>query len=283
VNPQRRFAIKRLFCFYAPEKKGDSAMKFKLGLAASVCGMLFALPIIGWAQETEDTGNAIFNGKPIEISTDFAVYSKYIWRGFKLDNDPVAQSGVYLDAYGFNASIWGSLDMAGRDESQSDEVDYSVSYTYGLAEHFKIPASFTGGYIYYNFPAAKSNSQEFFLGVSLDTILSPSFTWFHDFENEAKGGGKGDYLLLEISHSMPISDMPVSFDLSAHAGYNNKLFIDGKGGDIGLGAGLTFTLTQNCTLSPAVKYSIPLGDLSKADDGNQKKEFYGGAVLAIGF
>jgi hypothetical protein len=255
-----------------------------MGFVACVCGALFALPVIGWAQEPEYTGNALFEGKPVEISMDFAVYSKYIWRGFKLDNDPVAQSGVYLDAYGFSASIWGSLDMDGRDENKSDEVDYAIGYTYNLEEMFKVPVSVAGGYIYYNFPASSANSQEFYLGLSAHSLIfSPSLTWYHDFENESKGGGKGDYLIFEISQSIPIADMPISFDINAHAGYNNKLFIEGKGGDIGLGAGLTFTLTDNCTLSPAVKYSIPLGDLAKAEDGNQKKEFYGGAVLAIGF
>jgi hypothetical protein len=255
----------------------------RLAFAAALCGMLIFLPVIGWAQEPEDPGKALFKGKPVEISMDFAVYSKYIWRGFKLDNDPVAQSGVYLDAYGFNASIWGNLDMDGRDGLDSNEVDYAIGYTYGLNDKFNLPVSVTGGYIYYNFPSLKTNSQEFYAGLSLDTIFSPSFTWYHDFENEQKGGGKGDYLVVEISHSMPVFDMPVTFDVSAHAGYNNKLFIEGKGGDIGLGAGFTFTLTENCTISPNIKYSIPLGDLSKTDDGNQGKEFYGGAVLGINF
>jgi hypothetical protein len=254
------------------------------GLIASICGIMLALPIIGWAQEPEDSGDTFFNGKPIEISMDFAVYSKYIWRGFKLDSDPVAQSGVYLDGYGFNASIWASLDMDGRDESKSDEVDYAIGYTYDLEEMFKVPASITGGYIYYNFPATNTNSQELYLGISTDSIMfSPSLTWYHDFEDENKGGGRGDYILVEIGHSFPLPDMPVTLDIGGHAGYNHRLFIKGKGGDIGLNAGLTLNLSKNCTLAPCVKYSIPLGDLAKADDGAQGKEFYGGAVLAISF
>jgi hypothetical protein len=257
---------------------------FTAGFIASVCGVLFALPVIGWAQEPEDTGNALFEGKPVEISMDFAFYSKYIWRGFKLDNDPVAQSGVYINAYGINASIWGSLDMDGRDDSKSDEVDYAIGYTYNLEEMFKVPVSVTGGYIYYNFPAAKANSQEFYLGLSADSImLSPSFTWYHDFEDENKGGGKGDYIVAQVNHSFLLPDMPVTLDIGGHAGYNHRLFIKGKGGDIGLSAGLAFNLLENCTLSPCVKYSIPLGDLKKADDGDQQNQFYGGAVMAMSF
>jgi hypothetical protein len=246
---------------------------FTMGFVACVCGSLFALPVIGWAQEPEGTGNALFEGKPVEISMDFAVYSKYIWRGFKLDNDPVAQSGVYIDAYGINASIWGSLDMDGRDSLDSNEIDYTIGYTYGLNDKFNLPVSITGGYIYYNFPSSKTNSQEFYVGLLLDTVFSPSFTWYHDFENEQKGGGKGDYIVAQICHSFPLPDMPVTLDIGGHAGYNHRLFIKGKGGDIGLSAGLTFNLLENCTLSPCVKYSIPLGDLKKTDDGNQQNQF----------
>jgi hypothetical protein len=245
---------------------------------------LFVLPVIGWAQEPDDAGNALFNDKPVEISMDFAVYSKYIWRGFELDSDPVAQSGVYMDAYGVNASIWGNLDMEGRDDSKSDEVDYTIGYTYNLQESLKVPVSISGGYIYYNFPSANTNSQEFYLGLSTNNIMfSPSFTWYHDFEDENKGGGKGDYIVAEIAHSFSLPDMPVTLDIGGHAGYNHELFIKGKGGDIGLSAGLTFNLLKNCTLSPCVKYSIPLGDLKKSDDGDQQNQFYGGAVFGVNF
>lgn len=280
---QGRYTENAFFVFTYSKSKEMPMNIMRLPFVACICGMLVLLSNV-WAEAKPSANKPILEDKPIEISTDFAVYSKYIWRGFKLDNDPVAQSGVYIDAYGINASIWGSLDMDGRDESQSDEVDYSIGYTYSLDEIFKIPFSISGGYIYYNFPAASANSQEFYLGLSADSLmLSPSFTWYHDFEDENKGGGKGDYIVAEIGHSFPLPDMPVTLDIGGHAGYNHRLFINGKGGDIGLSAGLTVHLLENCTLSPCVKYSIPLGDLKKSDDGDQRNQFYGGVAIAMSF
>ncbi len=214
----------------------------------------------------------------IEISSDIAVYSKYIWRGFKLDDDPVLQSGVYVSGYGFDLSFWGSTDLENDDSLNSDEMDYSSSYTYNLED---IPLSISGGYIYYDFPPGDTNSQEFFIGLAFSSILSPALTWYHDFEDESQGGGKGDYIVAELSHSIKIENSPVTVDLSGHVGYNNELFIAGSGGDIGCELGFTFSLSDNCSLSPNIAYSIPFGDLSDSNDGNQDNEFYGGVVLSI--
>jgi len=217
----------------------------------------------------------------IEISIDIAVYSKYIWRGFKLDDDPVLQSGVYVSSHGFDFSVWGTADLENDDSLNSDEMDYSLSYTYDLRNKLNLPMSISGGYTYYDFPPVDTNSQEFFVGFALDGVLSPALTWYHDFEDESQGGGKGDYIIAEISHSIKIESSPVTVNLSGHVGYNNELFINGDGGDIGCEVGLTFNLSDNCSLSPSVSYSIPFGDLSDSSDGNQDNEFYGGVALSF--
>jgi hypothetical protein len=222
----------------------------------------------------EDTG--------IEVSSDVAVYSDYIWRGFRLDNDPVIQPGLYLSAYGIEASIWGSFDIDADDSLNSDEVDYSLGYSYDFSDSLDVPFTASGGFTYYDFPAANAFSKEFYLGCSLDVILSPAFTWYHDFGDEEDGGGDGDYFLAELSHSVPVSDWPVSLDFSAHGGYNRELFIEGDGPDAGFSAGITLSLSENCSVSPSVNYSIPLGDLEDSDDGNQDEQLYGGVVVTFG-
>lgn len=248
-----------------------------------VFGLMLAFP---QTYVNAEGGKVILEGSPIEISVDTAIYSKYIWRGITLDRDPVLQSGVYASAYGFDASIWGSFPLDSTDALDSDELDYSVGYTYSL-EEMDIPASLSGGYTYYDFPSADLNSQEFYLGLALDVLLSPSVTWYHDFEDEDEGGGDGNYILVAISHSFPLDEYlngySVSLDLSSHVGFNNELFIIGDGGDVGLGAGLTFQLAKNATLVPGIGYSIPFGDLRDSDDGNEGGKFYGGAVIAYTF
>lgn len=229
-----------------------------------------------------DAEEGILKDTPIEVSTDIAVYSKYIWRGFALDDDPVMQSGVYISGYGIEASVWGSFDIDSDDALDGDEVDYSVGYTYTF-DKIEIPLSLSAGYTYYDFPPADTNSQEFYLGAGLDVLLSPTFTWYHDFEEEKDGGGKGDYFVAELGHSIPLGEFPVTLDLNGHVAYNHELFIVGDGGDIGLGAGLTLQLAKNASLTPNIGYSIPFGDLEDANDGNQDDEFFGGAIFEFSF
>ena len=237
-----------------------------------VCGcMVLGVGIVS-AEETP----GLLKNLPIEISADTAVYSKYMWRGFKLDDDPVMQPGLYISGYGFAASIWGSFDIDADDTVNSDEVDYSLDYTYSFDM-----LSLSVGHTYYDFPAADTKSTEFYIGVSLDTLLSPSLTWYHDYADEDSGGGDGDYVLLGIGHSFELGDSPVTLDLGASAGYNNELFINGQGGDVALSVGLTLPLTEHCTVAPSINYSIPFGDLEDSEDGNQDDEFFAGVVVSF--
>jgi len=267
--------------FYFIEKEAIDIMRRVIFAIAS---FFVASLIPSNVMAKEDVAReSLFEGTDINISADTAVYSKYMWRGFKLDNDPVIQPGVYVDAYGFNASIWGSFDIGNNDTLDSDELDYSAGYTLDLKEYTELPVSVCGGYTYYDFIGAKLRSQEFYIGASVDALLSPSITWYHDFENEEKGGGHGDYIIAELSHSVLIPNIPASLDLGGHVGYNDKLFIRGQGGDVEFNAGLTINLSKNCTLVPRVGYVIPFGDLKKSDDGNQDNEFYGGGALGFTF
>ena len=139
-----------------------------------VCFMLGGVGVFSASAE-----EGILEGTPLEVSADMSVYSKYIWRGFMLDEDPVAQPGVYIGAYGFTASIWGSFDIDSDDALNSDEVDYAIDYTHDF-EDFSVSL----GHTYYDFPAADLASKEFYLGGGLNTVLSPTLTWFYDYGDE---------------------------------------------------------------------------------------------------
>lgn len=219
----------------------------------------------------------LFDDSAVEVSTDLVINSKYIWRGFELDSDPVIQPGVYVEVCGFTASVWGSFDLRDNDDFNSEEVDYSIDYSHDF-EYVGISL----GHIYYDFPSVDANSKEFYVGVGLNkVILSPFVTWYHDYSKEENGGGDGDYVVLDLGYTFEFEDKPVAFELGGHVGYNHELFIDGNGGDVGLAAGLPITLTDHVTLTPQIAYSIPFGDLEDEDDGNQSDEFYGGCVLAF--
>ena len=217
----------------------------------------------------------MFEDSPVGISADIAINSDYIWRGFMLDDNQVMQQGAYVSAYGFTVSIWGSFGIASDNSMDSDEVDYTVDYTYSTDAF-----SLSMGHTYYDFPSADLSSKEFYAGVGLNVASSPTLTLYRDYGDEDSGGGDGDYTVLELSHNFPLGESPVTFDLSGHVGYNDGLFIEGDGGDAAVGVGLTIPLTDTCSLSASVNYSVPFGDLE--DAGGQDDKFYAGVVLAFG-
>lgn len=248
----------------------------KRNIYLSIVGILlvFGYCLPGFAQS-----DGVLEKLDIEAEGTFDFYSRYVWRGFTLDDDPVVQPGISLSWKGLTFSWWGSWDVDQNDPLNSDEIDYCLDYTHDF-ENF----SFSVGHTYYDFPGVSTFSKEFYVGAAFDTFLSPALTCYFDYGNHTQGGGHGQYYVLEASHSFTIKEDPeITFDLGAHVGYNRKLFINGDGGDFLISAGFTVPLTKNLILVPSVNYAVPFADLSDSNDGNQPDQFYGGFSLAYGF
>lgn len=216
-------------------------------------------------------------------------YSKYIWRGMRLDNDAVFQPGFTIASNGFAVNVWGNFDLYRKDTLASNEVDTTASYTRTF-ENVKIgdfslaPVTVTGGNIYYAFPETNAFTSEVFVGVTYGCFLSPGIAYYYDYIDEKQGGGDGSYLLLSLAQSFPLSnDYGITFDVSGHVGFNSGDYIRGEGGDYLAKAGFTIPLTDNLKVSPSVNYSVPFGDLKSSSDGNQKQFLYYGASLAYNF
>ena len=250
-------------------------------------GIITAFGITGSAMANEEASGLLDDFFiPLSINADVAVYSSYIWRGFTLDDDPVIQPGVSIGAYGLTASFWSSFDIIADDDVDSDEVDFTLDYTY---DHDLFSASV--GHTWYTFPAANTDTQEFYIGgavnipVMEELTLSPGFKWFYDYGDVSDGGAKGSYFLVDLGHSIPIPvfGKEISLDLYNSVSYNRELFIAGDGGEYLASIGLTLPLYDHVTLSPSASYSIPFGDLADTDDGNQDDRFYFGTTLAFEF
>ncbi|HNQ50972.1 MAG TPA: hypothetical protein PLP56_01480 [Candidatus Omnitrophota bacterium] len=239
------------------------------------------------------SSDGLFTDLGIAASGDTAYYSEYLWRGMLLDGDPVVQTGLYVAGPAtplgkVTGKFWTSKDMENRDSRASDEFDYIVDYTYDLD---MISISF--GHTYYDFPdqtgadgAPKTFSREFYAGITLPKVfLAPSIFLYRDYGTQEDGGGMGTYTVINVAKSLPLEagGLAMSVELAGHYGYNHELFINGKGGDIGMSAGLKIPLTKSLSIMPNINYMIPVGDVTSSDDGDQNDRFYTGVIAAYSF
>ena len=152
---------------------------------------------------------------------NLSVLSAYILRGYEQSrNSVVVQPSVTLGYKGFALNLWGNLDTEpyaadnADHSSQYTETDYTISYSkkFGILQ-------VTPGYVYYALGApysgapAPPDSQEFFLALGLNTILSPTLTVYKEFDHYHQW-----YFLLGVSHTFELSKM-VGLKLAASASY----------------------------------------------------------------
>lgn len=222
-------------------------------------------------------------GIEVEVSGSVDYYNKYIWRGFTLDKDSVIQPSVTISANGFEVGYWGSFDLQNDDALTSDESDGWIGYSFDLGfidESLEI-VGISVGHTWYAFPAADLYSKETYLGISVDTFLSPYFTWYHDYEDEAQGGADGDYFMFGVGHSFTLAeDLGITLDVGQEIGINDKAFIADNGGYSLTTLALNIPLSENVTAVPTVAYSSPWGDIK--DAGNDD-EVYGGVSVGFSF
>jgi hypothetical protein len=242
-------------------------------MALFVCSLAFSEPQEG-----------LLSNYGFEVSGDVSFYTQYVWRGILLDRDAVMQPGFYIltpeSKFGrIKLGLWSSHDLRNRDNLKSEEYDYIIDYTYDFDS-----ISVSLGHTYYDFVDTDTFSREFYVGLAFPKIiLSPSVYFYRDYGRSEDGGGEGSYTVINLAYSMPLKGTPLSLDLSGHVGFNHELFINGDGQDIGLKIGLSAPLTKNLSFSPSLNYSIPLGDLSHEDDGNQKERFFAGGTFVYAF
>ncbi len=260
---------------------------FMAVITALICTVVMVLPAL--AEEE----------KP---SADFsvAVLSDYIWRGQELSRDSVViQPSMTISYMGFSTNIWGNQDTdpytsSGQDDpAKWNETDFTLSYS----KDFDL-VSVEGGYIYYGLDGA-DDSQEFFLSLGMDTLLSPGLTIYKDCDTYPHW-----YLLFGISHSFGITEA-VSLELSASASYlksedaDDYPEINDSGATTGdkfngfhdgiISASLPIPVAKYITVTPSLSYTFPLSsDASdemkwRSKEGDDDNFVYGGVTLSMAF
>ncbi|KKT73882.1 MAG: hypothetical protein UW70_C0074G0004, partial [Candidatus Peregrinibacteria bacterium GW2011_GWA2_44_7] len=172
------------------------------------------------------------------------------------------------------------------DEAKYNETDLTLSYAYTISM-----VKLTGGYIYYGYGLGNEDTQEFFVSVSYDTLLSPSLTVYRDVDHYA-----GWYITAAISHSLPLTDK-LALDLGAKVNYlkadDASSFSEGGLGvetysalhDGVLSAAMSIPVNEYITITPLLAYSFPLSnkakDLIKSLSNNRITLRHGGNHLLL--
>lgn len=253
-----------------------------------IAAVMSGIPVVTLAEEEADKPGA---------SADLGVFSQYIWRGFELSDDSIViQPSVTLDYKGFSFNIWGNLDTKLKrdsdDGSENDDVKYNetdltLSYGRDLGA-----ISLNGGMIYYALDS-EQDSQEVFVSVTVNTLLSPTFSVYREISHLPAW-----YASLEISHSQEIYNQ-ITLDLSASAGYyysDDDDFSEIENPDSRyrtlhdglITAGLTIPIGESASVHPIIAYSFPISgtadDYITAGSISDASDFlYGGVTLSVAF
>lgn len=225
------------------------------------------------------TGMAGAEGPEVTGSASVDVMSNYVWRGFKLSNSVVLQPSVGITYGGFGANLWVNLDTDLDDSFEHNETDVILNYTFGMDK-----LSFDAGYIYYALESA-DDTQELYVSVGYETLLSPTLTIYYDFEE-----GSGAFITASIGHDVELAkDIPLS--LGALVSYNiESEYSIGDYSDFhnaGLSASVSIPVTDVLSAAPMIAVSFPLSndaeDAIEAVSDGDSSIVYGGVNLSLNF
>ena len=242
-----------------------------------------------------------------------SVLSAYIWRGQELSRHSVViQPSATLAYKGVSLNVWGNLDTrpyAAGDEKYGanyTETDVTLSYTYKFSK-----VSVGAGYIYYGLAAAYPggpdylDSQELFVTVALDTLLSPTLTVYKEIDHYHQW-----YATLAASHTFQLHEKiglklagQVSYlkseDETTYAKYDSNSVATGDKfsnfHDATLSVSLPVSVTKHLTVTPLLTYVFPLSEDARyemrgrglkgtSDPSDRDSSYlYGGITLSFAF
>jgi len=221
---------------------------------------------------------------PVDVTAELPLYSKYVWRGIVVTDDPVLQPNFSADIMGFGVGLWANMDLTDYNgtETEVNEVDWTLNY--GLPMPL-LDLNF--GLIYYDFPNTEADgTAEFYVSGSAHVLLSPTLEIYYDFKEI-----DGTYVNASVSHGVPLNPS-LNLELGASLGlgdsdYNTGYFgADATGANnFRLSAGVPIHPAPMFTVTPSLAYSTLLGDAKDNVDAmdGEADAFYFGISAAFQF
>ena len=236
-------------------------------------------------------GEVVFADKRIEFEITADFFSKYIWRGQNLSDDPVFQPGLSA-AYGnLTFGIWGNLELTNINGNSGDfsEIDYSLDYSAALPGMEGLGYSI--GVIYYDFPGTTTkDTTELYWGLNFDLPANPSITVYHDVDE-----AEGTYVSLAVSHGieeiLTLAGAPVAMEIGASLGWGsgsyNKYYWgtdQSKLNDLAFSVAFPFEV-KGWTVTPSLNYVTLVSDDIRDTDtyGTDSDFFFAGVGVSKKF
>jgi uncharacterized protein (TIGR02001 family) len=219
----------------------------------------------------------------LEVSGDAyaGVFSEYVWRGWALSGGlPVIQGGVDFSAKGFTLGYWSNFQTTtdpgeGFRSNEITETDVTLDYTHTFGEMVSVSV----GHIFYALDGI-NDTNELYLGVALDTLLSPSFKVYYDYD---EANETGLFYAASIGHSFDLMDK-LSLSLGALVSYNDESdYSTGNYNDwhnYELSAGIDYAPLDYLTISPSLLFSEPISDDAKL---NLDSQLVSGLTVTLAF
>ncbi len=238
--------------------------------------LLLAL-VVGWA-------SVATAAVAVEGDAYVGVFDKYLWRGFDLSGgQPVAQGGTDLSIGGFTLSYWSNMQLSGDSDKtvsggEMNETDLILDYSFVASEQISLSV----GNVLYALEGDDEDTNEAYLTLALNTLLSPSLTLYWDWD---KSEADGLFYVLALGHDIQISE-PLALSLSASAGYNQENYsVDESYTDwhnAEFGVGLDYALGEQLSLATSLIYSAPLSDAAE-DSAGIDDEMSAGLSMTFSF
>lgn len=248
-------------------------MKKMKALAVAIVLVVAFSSVGAFAEDTKVSGYA---------SAD--IMSNYVWRGQKLSNSWVVQPSVGIGYGSFSTNLWANWDSDWEDENELTETDLTLDYGFTFDK-----LALNVGYIYYGFESA-SDTQELYVALAYDVLLSPSLTVYYDYDE-----GQGAFAILAIGHSFKIGEMDLNLGASASCNFENKIMGTDADGDEFTGlyngeisASLAVPITSALSLEPKIAFSFALSDdaedaIKSLSNDEDSSVVYGGLGVSLSF
>ena len=226
-------------------------LKWKKLVAATVCGAVCAGG--AFAEEVPAPDEPGLGGLSVGLSAD--LYTKYVWRGILLTDDPVVQPSITLSKGGFSANVWASIDSTDINEGngaewRTQEIDYTFSYGTTVCDSISLEA----GVIFYTFSGFDS-TQEVYASIGFDAPLSPTLTVYYDFDEV-----DGFYGTLGVGHDYEVGEN-LTLSASASLGYADSAYNEAYWGvtdsafnDLTAGVSATYAFTDSFSMGASAAY-----------------------------